>query len=171
MTPPDTDTGTGQVAIDITVEAGDWPEEADLRPLVEAAVATVMADAGFGDVPTELSVVLTDDAAMRAINGQWRGMDKPTNVLSFPAFPVAAGERPGPMLGDIVLARETIVREAGLDGKMVDAHFTHLIIHGLLHLLGHDHENDTEAELMERTEREALARLGIADPYADSADD
>ena len=168
---PEADRRAGMVDIGISVEAGDWPDEDRIRPLIVRAVETVMAGAGLDDVPSELSVVLTDDESMRAINGRWRGIDKPTNVLSFPAFPLAVGDRPGPMLGDIVMARETVVREAALDGKAVDAHFTHLIVHGLLHLLGHDHEDDTQAELMEQTEREALARLGIADPYAAGADD
>ncbi|TIX40762.1 MAG: rRNA maturation RNase YbeY, partial [Mesorhizobium sp.] len=99
------------------------------------------------------------------LNVGWRGKDKPTNVLSFPAFPFARGGPLPPMLGDIVLAAETVVREAALEHKPLENHISHLVIHGLLHLLGYDHETDAEAELMEATERAALARLAIPDPY------
>ena len=90
----------------------------------------------------------------------------PTNVLSFPAFPVTPGDRLPPMLGDIVLAAETVSREAGLEGKPLAHHITHLMVHGFLHLIGHDHEVDAEAEAMESLERRVLARLAIPDPYA-----
>jgi len=111
-------------------------------------------------------VIFTDDARIRELNAGWRGKDKATNVLSFPAFPeTKAGPLP-PMLGDIVLAAETVAAEAALEGKPPENHISHLVIHGLLHLLGHDHENDTEAEEMEALERTALARLAIPDPYA-----
>ncbi len=104
---------------------------------------------------------------MRALNAGWRGKDKPTNVLSFPASPAAApGAALPPMLGDIVLAAETVFGEAALDGKPVEHHLSHLIVHGLLHLLGYDHETDGQAEAMEAVERRALARLAIPDPYA-----
>lgn len=154
------------VQIDIVVEAGDWPTETELRPRIETAVAAVVDQLGFGDIGPELSVVFTDDATMTRINSQWRGKPTPTNVLSFPAFPVAPGEPPGPLLGDIVLARQTIVAEAAIDDKTVDAHLTHLIVHGFLHLVGYDHQNDQDAELMESIERAILDRLGLDDPYA-----
>ena len=115
---------------------------------------------------SELSVVFSDDAHIRTLNAGWRGKDKPTNVLSFPAFPVKPGEKLPPMLGDIVLAAETVAREAALEGKPLDHHISHLVIHGVLHLLGHDHEDEAEAERMEALERAALARLAIPDPYA-----
>jgi probable rRNA maturation factor len=111
-------------------------------------------------------VVLTDDAAMRRLNAKWRDKDKPTNVLSFPAFPLKPGAPLPPMLGDIVLAEETVSREAELADKPLDHHITHLIVHGFLHLVGHDHENEAEAGIMEELERRALARLAIPDPYA-----
>jgi probable rRNA maturation factor len=94
------------------------------------------------------------------------GKDKPTNVLSFPAFEVEPGADLPPMLGDIVLAAETVAREAGLEEKPLEHHISHLVIHGLLHLMGHDHEDEDEAEAMEALERATLARLAIPDPYA-----
>jgi probable rRNA maturation factor len=156
-----------RISIDISVEAGDWPQKRALRRLVEKAVEAVLKVAGVvAQAGSELSVVFSDDAHIRTLNSGWRGKDKPTNVLSFPAFPAIPGEKLPPMLGDIVLAAETVVREAGLEGKPLDHHISHLVVHGVLHLLGHDHEDETEAETMEALERAALARLAIPDPYA-----
>lgn len=151
--------------IDLTVEAGAWPGEAELFWLVERAVAATFAETGTKGT-SELSVVFSDDAHIRALNAGWRGKDKPTNVLSFPAFPAFRGNAMPPMLGDIVLAAETVARESALENKPLEHHITHLVIHGLLHLLGHDHETDAQAEEMEGLERTALARLAIPDPYA-----
>jgi probable rRNA maturation factor len=106
-----------------------------------------------------------DDAAVHELNLRYRGKDKPTNVLSFPAFEVAPGDAVPPMLGDVALAFETVRSEAELEEKPFDHHLTHLIVHGLLHLLGHDHEEEDEAAIMEGLERAALARLAIPDPY------
>ncbi|MER8828279.1 rRNA maturation RNase YbeY [Mesorhizobium sp. M0938] len=153
------------VDIDIAVEAGNWPDEAALTRLVDRAVAAAFAETGAAG-RSELSIVFSDDAHIRNLNVGWRGKDKPTNVLSFPAFPLGKGGPLPPMLGDIVLAAETVAREAALEDKPLDNHITHLVIHGLLHLLGHDHETDAEAEEMEAVERAALARLAIPDPYA-----
>ena len=158
-------TGRSPVDIDIFVEAGDWLPEAELARLVDQAVSAAFAETDANGA-SELSVVFSDDASIRTLNAQWRGKDKPTNVLSFPAFSVPKGGPLPPMLGDIVLASETVAREAALEGKPVANHITHLVIHGLLHLLGHDHETDAEAEEMEAIERAALARLAIPDPYA-----
>lgn len=156
-----------ELDIDLMVEAGAWPDERALRALVERAVPAALAEAEVeGGDGAELSLVFTDDAAIRRLNAEWRGKDKPTNVLSFPAFPVAPGDPLPPMLGDIVLASETVAREAAEEDKPLENHITHLIIHGLLHLLGYDHETDEEAEEMEALERRALARLAIPDPYA-----
>jgi len=105
-------------------------------------------------------------AHIQFLNAEWRGKDKPTNVLSFPAFPLSVGDPLPPLLGDVVLAAETVAREAALEDKPLENHISHLVIHGLLHLLGHDHEIDAEAEAMEAIERAALARLAIPDPYA-----
>lgn len=157
--------------IDIAIEGGDWPAEAEIRPLVERALTVAGDRLGLGRHGSEVSIVLTDDETMRGLNARWRGRDAPTNVLSFPAYPIAAGDPPGPLLGDIVLARQTIVREAAIDGKRFDAHFSHLIVHGFLHLLGYDHLADKDAEQMERMERTILADLGISDPYAPVSDD
>ncbi|QKC93317.1 rRNA maturation RNase YbeY [Mesorhizobium sp. NZP2298] len=153
------------VDIDISVEAGDWPDEASLTRLVDRAVDAAFAETGVAG-RSELSVVFSDDAHIRTLNAGWRGKDKPTNVLSFPAFPPVPGGPLPPMLGDIVLAAETVTREAALEDKPLENHITHLVVHGLLHLLGYDHETDAEAEAMEAIERAALARLAIPDPYA-----
>lgn len=155
-----------KIAVDLAVEAGDWPKKPALRSLVKTAVDAALAEAGVEGGMSELSIVFSDDAGIRELNAGWRGKDKPTNVLSFPAFPVAPGDALPPMLGDIVLASETVAREAQLEDKPLEHHITHLVIHGLLHLLGHDHEDEEEAEDMEALERAALARLAIPDPYA-----
>lgn len=113
----------------------------------------------------ELSILLTNDAEQQALNKQWRGKDSSTNVLSFPQiepFDPVVG-----ILGDITLARETVVREAEEQGVTFEAHFTHLVVHGFLHILGYDHIDDDEATTMESLETAILARLGIDDPYAD----
>lgn len=155
------------IDIDILVETDGWPEEAALSDLASIAIAAVWDELASGNQPdSELSLVFTDDAAIKELNNDWRDKDKPTNVLSFPAFPIKPGQAPGPMLGDIVIARETVVREAEDEEKSFDHHLTHLIVHGVLHLLGYDHETDDEAEEMEQLERKILARLAIPDPYA-----
>ncbi|MDR3475367.1 MAG: rRNA maturation RNase YbeY [Devosia sp.] len=111
----------------------------------------------------ELSIVLTDDAEQQQLNKEWRGIDKPTNVLSFPQI-----EPFGPVsgiLGDIVLARETLEREAEELQKPFAHHFTHLVVHGFLHILGYDHVEEGDALRMESLETRILETLGIADPY------
>lgn len=169
---PDKKTPVSSVAedgldIDLMIEEGAWPSEEALRALVDRAVPAALAEAEVEIVDgVELSLVFTDDDSIQSLNAEWRQKDKPTNVLSFPAFPMAPGDPLPPMLGDIVLAYETVVREAELEQKPLENHITHLIIHGLLHLLGYDHETDEEAEEMEALERQALARLAIPDPYA-----
>lgn len=113
----------------------------------------------------ELSIVLTDDAEQQVLNRDWRGIDKPTNVLSFPQiepFSPVIG-----ILGDITLARETLEREARELGKSFEEHFTHLVIHGFLHILGYDHIEEADALVMEGLETQILSSMGIADPYAD----
>lgn len=118
---------------------------------------------------TSASLKLSDDNTVRRLNKQWRGIDKPTNVLSFPmqAPPGSRGKEPVE-IGDIIIAQETLAREAAEMGISAHDHFRHLVLHGLLHLLGYDHENDEEAEVMEALETRILATLGVADPYAGS---
>ncbi|MBS3651139.1 rRNA maturation RNase YbeY [Pseudaminobacter sp. 19-2017] len=155
------------VEIDLAVEAGDWPPRSALDALAACAVEATLEEVGARAGHTvELSLVFTSDEHIRTLNAEWRGKDKPTNVLSFPAFPVTPGASLPPMLGDIVLAAETVLSEAELEGKPLDHHISHLIVHGLLHLMGHDHEENEQAELMEGLERRILARLAIPDPYA-----
>lgn len=159
--------GSREIAVDVLMEAGDWGSEADVRALIERAVAAV-AGSSVVEVPpeAELSVLLTDDAHIRVLNRDYRGADKATNVLSFPVSDDP--DELGPMLGDIVVARETLVAEALDAGIPVAHHMTHLVVHGLLHLFGYDHENDDEADAMERIETAILAELGIPDPYSGS---
>lgn len=154
-------------SIAIAVEADGWPPSDELSALVQRVAGAALADLALV-VPDgcELGVTFTDDAAIRLLNAQWRGKDKATNVLSFPAFPVRAGAPLPPLLGDIVLARETVTREAREEGKAFADHLSHLVLHGLLHLVGYDHETDDEAEAMESAERRILGGLAIPDPYA-----
>jgi probable rRNA maturation factor len=155
------------IDIDILVESGGWPEEARLHELSVRAIAAAWQQLDGGEQPeSELSLVFTDDAAIRELNNDWRDKDKPTNVLSFPAFALKPGQKPGPMLGDIVIARETVAREAVDEEKPFDHHLTHLIVHGFLHLVGYDHLTEAEAEEMEGLERKILEHLAIPDPYA-----
>jgi probable rRNA maturation factor len=153
--------------IDIAANTDGWPDDEVLERLARKAVGAAASVAKL-DMPdgAELSLVFTDDAEMRAINAQWRGIDKPTNVLSFPAADIAPGESAEQMLGDIVFARDTVEREAVLEGKRFEDHLTHLMVHGFLHLFGYDHMNEDDARVMEGLESRALAELGIADPYA-----
>ncbi len=151
--------------IDIAVEAGDWPDENVLSAQAESACAATFAELGIEPRESELSLVFTDDASIRNLNREWRGKDKATNVLSFPAFEVAPGDALPPMLGDVILAFETVSREAALEDKPFEHHLAHLLVHGLLHLLGYDHENDADADEMEGLERKILMRLSIPDPY------
>ena len=142
-----------------------WAE----APISDEAL-TRAANAALDAAPPKLlghdkiALVLTGDAEMRALNLYWRGKDAATNVLSFPADDDIS--EPG-FLGDIVLAYETVEREAREQGKSLGDHVTHLVVHGVLHLIGFDHEDDAEAERMEAVERAALASLGIADPYVE----
>lgn len=153
--------------IAISVEAAGWPAEAELEHLARSALAAAIAELDLAPpAHCELGLVFTGDAGIRALNAQWRGKDKPTNVLSFQAFPVARGKPLPPMLGDIVLAFETVAREAADEAKPFASHLAHLIVHGFLHLVGYDHEGEEDAEEMEGAERRILARLAIPDPYA-----
>jgi probable rRNA maturation factor len=155
---------------EVLVVADCWQTEPDAEAVIHRAIsaAAELADADVGEA--ELAVMLTDDSGIRTLNSNWRGIDKPTNVLSFPALqPTGAG--PGDdaprMLGDIAIAFETTRKEADDEQKPFDHHLSHLAVHGFLHLIGYDHEKDDDAEAMESLEQEILAQLGIPDPYAD----
>jgi probable rRNA maturation factor len=155
---------------EVLVVSDCWQSEPGAEAVIQRAIATAaeMVDADVGDA--ELAVMLTDDAGIRTLNLNWRGIDKPTNVLSFPALPPTGENGPGDaprMLGDIAIAFETTRREADDEQKPFDHHLGHLAVHGFLHLIGHDHENDADAAQMETLEQEILAQLGIPDPYAD----
>jgi len=157
------------IEIDFADPSPLWRER---LPEVEeiCAAAARAALAGCGLATGELAIALSDDASVRLLNRDWRGQDKPTNVLSFPQSPPlpspgAGAEGPPRLLGDLVLAFETVEREAVEQGKTLPDHLRHLIVHGVLHLVGHDHEEEVEAERMERLEAAVLARLGVADPY------
>jgi probable rRNA maturation factor len=153
---------------EVLVVADGWQSEPDAEAVIQRAIATAaeIADADTGEA--ELAVMLTDDAGIRTLNNNWRGIDKPTNVLSFPALPPTgpAGPDDAPrMLGDIAIAFETTRSEADDEQKPFDHHLSHLAVHGFLHLIGYDHEADDDAEAMEALETEILAQLGIPDPY------
>lgn len=157
---------THNVAVDVLIEAGAWPARAKLRALAERAIGAA-ADRACPDLEpgAEVSLLFTDDAHMRRLNLRYRGKDQPTNVLSLPAARLLVG-RLGPPLGDIVLASETVAREAEAQELAANDHLTHLIVHGFLHLIGYNHEDESEALVMEGLETAILADLGIADPYA-----
>ena len=168
--------------LEVAVDAdGEWDSSTgpDWRALAEAAARAAIAESAFPGLadagrPVELSVRLTDDKEVRALNAEWRGKDKATNVLSFPlaeAEELAGADRDGPelMLGDIVLARGVCAAEAADKAVPLDHHAAHLLVHGTLHLLGYDHHEEDAAEDMEARETRALARLGIANPYEEAA--
>jgi probable rRNA maturation factor len=155
---------------EVVVAADCWQSEPDAEATVQRAIAAASqaTDADVDDA--EVAVMLTDDATIRTFNKDFRGIDKPTNVLSFPApeMDTADDEAPAPRaLGDIAIAYETLRREADEEAKPFLHHLSHLAVHGFLHLIGHDHESDAEAEEMEALEVEILAQLGIPDPYAE----
>ena len=161
-----------EIALDTDEE---WDSRSAWLPLVRKACQAAIAESAYpelpeSDRPVEISVTLTGDEQVRALNAKWRGKDKPTNVLSFPMADerdlsranVAVSEL---LLGDIILARGVCEREAAEKGVSVEQHATHLVVHGTLHLLGYDHHHDRDAADMEAREVRALARLGISNPY------
>ncbi|SFN90717.1 probable rRNA maturation factor [Bradyrhizobium sp. Ghvi] len=157
---------------EVLVVADCWQSEPDAETVIQRAVAAAAESVEEDVADAEVAVMLTDDAGIRTLNSNWRGMDKPTNVLSFPALQPEGAWKPGDaprMLGDIAIAFETMRREADEEHKPFDHHLSHLAVHGFLHLIGYDHENDDDAEEMEALETEILAHLGIPDPYADRA--
>jgi probable rRNA maturation factor len=162
------------LAVDVVERSPLWRERAaDLDALCATTARAALAASPLPSPPpqagegrgAELSIVLADDAFLRALNGKWRGIDKPTNVLAF----AAESDEPPPgaprLLGDVVIAFETVAREAEAQGKPLAHHLCHLIVHGVLHLLGWDHEDPAEAERMEALEVAILRRLDVPDPY------
>lgn len=153
--------------LDISGLEGGWLVEPRVEELVRAAAHAVFSHPELaGDLPAAVCIALAGDSEVQTLNASWRGKDKATNVLSFPA-PAGAPREPGsqPFAGDIIIARETVAAEADELGITFAAHLQHLVVHGLLHLLGFDHEEDAEAEAMEALETEILASIGVADPY------
>jgi probable rRNA maturation factor len=159
---------TADLAIDILIESETWQLLPEAEAVAQRAIAFAADSTGEPrHRNAEVSVLLCDDETIAVLNGQWRGQEKPTNVLSFPAPPLHGAAPPdGAPLGDIAIAYQTLVREAAESGKTAPDHLAHLVVHGFLHLVGYDHQIDDEAERMERLERDILARIGVADPYA-----
>jgi len=155
---------SGTVQIEIVVRSARWRRQPRAERVLRTAVRAAAAATSTG--PAELAIVLSHDSAVQALNREWRGKDAPTNVLSFPASRVGEIGPPSPYLGDIVIAYETTAREAASEGKLFHHHLAHLAVHGFLHLVGYDHENNRDADRMERLERRILARLAVPDPYA-----
>lgn len=155
---------SAELAIDLTIDASAWSDRvADAEEIVLRAARAAYLNAG-SDQAAELSLVLADDRRVRDLNREWRGKDSPTNVLSFPTEDKGAPGR-ARHLGDVVLALETVLGEAERFGKPVGHHVAHLTVHGVLHLLGFDHQAPAEAVKMERLEAQILGGLGVADPY------
>lgn len=163
--------------LEVAVDAGEmWPATIDWEALCDAAARAALAHSPYTllldkAVTAEISVRLGDDEEVRTLNAQYRGKDRPTNVLSFPMVQpdliegLANSDDGEVLLGDIILAHGVCMAEAADKGVPVETHATHLVVHGMLHLLGYDHADDAEAEKMEQLERDALASLGIDDPY------
>jgi probable rRNA maturation factor len=149
--------------IDVSVMARGWPRVPELRRIAASAVAAALDAAGTAvSSGSELSFLFADDETVRSLNRDFRHIDRPTNVLAFPGGPPVPGVPS--LLGDVVMALETVRKEADLEGKPFEHHVSLLMIHGFLHLLGYDHQNDDDAEKMEAVERRALASLGIDEP-------
>ncbi|MBV9826261.1 MAG: rRNA maturation RNase YbeY [Alphaproteobacteria bacterium] len=166
--------GSAEAAIDISIASDAWlaacPEIAELANAAALETLRRAAPACPNGSHFVLDITLTDDAEQQALNRDYRGKDAPTNVLSFALTDAAIAAPLGApiMLGDVVLACETVVREAVQQGKPLAFHAQHLVVHGVLHLLGFDHEKDTEAAIMEVREVEILRDLGVPDPYRDT---
>ena len=153
-------------AVEILVESARWKARRGVQPLLRRAIArastALPAKAARSTSGAELAIVLTNGTAIHELNRTWRGKDEPTNVLAFPTDPQAGPHR---LLGDIVIAYETLAREARAERKSFDHHLAHLAVHGFLHLCGYGHDSDRQAATMERLETAILARLGVPDPY------
>ena len=148
--------------IDIQAQSPLW----EAQPLAGQTVrdAVIAAASALSTAGSEVSIVLTDNSTIRTLNRDWRGIDKPTNVLSFPAAGQKAGEN-ARLLGDIIIAYETLERECDDENRIFLHHLAHLAVHGFLHLIGYDHQTDTQAEEMEGLESKIMTRLNMPDPY------
>ena len=158
-----------RLSIAVEVDDGDWSDMAAFEAMVAEVGAKLTDSLEFPTAKARACIALSSDEGVRILNKQFRSLDKPTNVLSFPALqPPAGAPSDAPrMLGDIAIAYQTTRQEADDEQKPFDHHLSHLAVHGFLHLIGYDHENDGDAEAMEGLETEILAQLGIPDPYAD----
>ena len=166
------------MTLDVLIDSDpEWDSSTDWAALARGAAEAAIAESAFPQLatserPVEMSVRLAGDEEVHALNAEWRGKDKATNVLSFPmaeASELQGGEGPELMLGDIILAHGVCAGEAADKAIPLERHASHLLVHGTLHLLGYDHIDEGSAADMESRETRALARLGIADPYADEA--
>jgi probable rRNA maturation factor len=159
-----------RLAVEIVEEAGGWASLGEPVAFLASLISAAGEHPALRDyLPADACVALADDNAVRRLNKQFRDKDQPTNVLSFPSGePVGTDGRRA--LGDIILAYETVVREAHEQVIAPADHVRHLVLHGLLHLMGYDHETDRDADVMEALEIEILAGIGVADPYAEAAD-
>jgi probable rRNA maturation factor len=154
-------------AVDIQVQSALW----DAQPLAEQTVrAAIAAAAALSTSGGEVSILLTDDSAVRLLNRDWRGLDKPTNVLSFPAPKIPATGGAG-ILGDIVVAYETLQRECDDEDRDFLHHLAHLTVHGYLHLIGYDHQTDAQADEMEALESKIMTRMNLPDPWQNREQD
>ena len=167
------------VRLALEIEDPRWTRALpDVAALLEKAIALALADVDDTSRTIEVGVRLVDDGTIQGLNRDWRGRDKPTNVLSFPLGdpapvddPALVGDPDYPwLIGDIVMSFDTMKTEAERDGKPLEHHVVHLAVHAALHLIGHDHEGDAEAEAMEAAEVKLLAGLGVPDPYAHTGD-
>jgi probable rRNA maturation factor len=157
------------VKFEVIVRSALWQKRRTAKSVIKKAI--LAAAEAVSPAPVELAIVLSNDSTIQALNRDWRGKDQPTNVLSFPAVPVGRRgsgklQHPSPYIGDIVIAYQTTAREAVAEDKPFDHHLAHLAVHGFLHLLGYDHENDRDARKMENLERQILGHLAVPDPYA-----
>lgn len=157
------------VTVDVLRQDARWPDDSRAQALMRRAGEEAFRAAAPAGRAGEIAIVLTNDAQVRELNRRWRGKDAATNVLSFPLRTPVHPAGACPSGGDIVLAYETVAREAEASGIALLDHAAHLIVHGTLHLLGHDHERDEEAEIMEALEGRVLEGMGIRNPYADEA--
>jgi probable rRNA maturation factor len=160
--------------IDISFPCPDWKRVCpDAERLADVAARLALPHAPTTSMPLaqiELAITLADDAELRRLNRRYRGLDMPTNVLAFPAWEAGSQLPPGAplLLGDVVLGFETVAHEAAEQGKSLVEHLSHIVVHGVLHLLGYDHQTEAEAEAMRAVERSILAELGMPDPYGDT---